>query len=176
MMRDVDGRVSHVTEVDTRLFRQATAALVIDPEIVAAGVRVEEKPGSVALHTRGLEDPAAATRVALAAAERTARGLGLLVRAGRMVVEIRPPGVDKGTAVDALLDRAAVKAALYVGDDTTDVDAMRALARRRSSGLQVLLVGVRSAEMPDGLAHLADSLIEQDEVELLLRALLDRSP
>jgi trehalose 6-phosphate phosphatase len=172
-MRDSRGRISSVSDVDTAPLRLAAAEFSRDPRILAAGVRVEEKPGGVALHTRGLDRPEEALKVALEVAAERADASGLVAREGRMVVELRPPGVDKGSAVEVLLDRASSRAALYVGDDSTDVDAMRVLARRRSSGLHVLLVGVRSGEMPEGLSELADHLVGQGDVPWLLAQLLE---
>ena len=62
---------------------------------------------------------------------------------GRKVLEVRPPvPIDKGQAVRDLVDRApASRAALFGGDDATDLDAFdaldalarRAAARRRAS-------------------------------------------
>ena len=47
---------------------------------------------------------------------------------GRKVLEVRPPvALDKGLGIAALLRSAPVTAALYVGDDTTDLDAFRGL-------------------------------------------------
>ena len=78
-------------------------------------------------------------------------------RWGRMVLEIRPPvEAHKGTAVRALVARAAVGRALYAGDDRTDVDAF--------TGLDDLELGVRvavdSPEAPPELLAAADLVVE----------------
>lgn len=89
-----------------------------------------------------------------------ARGGGLRPRWGRMVLEIRPPlDADKGTAVRRLLDEAGLRRALYAGDDTTDLDAFRALDE-----LEVAVrVAVASDEGPDDLRALADIVVDGPE-------------
>lgn len=99
----------------------------------------EFKTGSIAVHWRGLgecEAEAVRGRVLLGwmpIAERF--GLDLLEFDGG--VEIRPPETDKGEAVHALLREVAPETpAAYLGDDTTDEPAFRAINGR---GLSVLV-------------------------------------
>jgi trehalose 6-phosphate phosphatase len=122
------------------------------------GLRVEDKGPIVALHWRG----AAAEDAAEAAGERIAAdaaAAGLVVHRGRKVLELRPPvAIDKGTAIEALLAAGELTAALYAGDDRTDLDAFAALARLVASGrLQAAVrIGVTSAEGPAEIATRAD--------------------
>lgn len=128
----------------------------------------ERKPLSVSFHFRRADDEAAA-RAYLTRVEAAARAEGLVPRWGRMVLEVRPPvEADKGTAVEALLRRAAVPRALYAGDDTTDLDAFEGLA-----GLELAIrVAVDSAEAPPALLAAADLVVSgTDGVLALLRAL-----
>ena len=47
---------------------------------------------------------------------------------GRKVLEVRPPvALDKGLGIARLLRGGPARAALYVGDDTTDLDAFAGL-------------------------------------------------
>jgi trehalose 6-phosphate phosphatase len=127
----------------------------------------ERKPLSVSFHFRRADDEAAAraylTRVADAAAAE-----GLVPRWGRMVLEVRPPvDAHKGTAVRALVTRAAVRRALYAGDDRTDVDAFTGL-----DGLEVgVRVAVASPEAPPELLAAADVVVDgtRGVLELLRR-------
>jgi trehalose 6-phosphate phosphatase len=127
----------------------------------AAGVRVEDKGPIVALHWRGAADEAGAE----ALAERIAAGAeaaGLVLHRGRKVLELRPPGaVDKGTAVESLLLGSAATAALYAGDDRTDLDAYAALDRLVASGRlgYAVRIGVASAEGPEEIARRADVVV-----------------
>lgn len=128
----------------------------------------ERKPLTVSFHYRTASDPEAAKRALGAVAER-ARSEGLVPRWGRMVLEIRPPlRTDKGTAVAALLAGSGLRRALYAGDDTTDLDAFRALA-----GLELSVrVAVVTAEGPPALSGAADLVVDGPaELLELLRAL-----
>jgi trehalose 6-phosphate phosphatase len=105
----------------------------------------------------------------MAAVATRARGAGIDARFGRKVLELRPPvHADKGTAVTALLAHRGLRRAVYVGDDTTDVDAFHAL-RELELGVAV---GVRSAELPLVVEQAADVLVDGPPgVLALLRAL-----
>ena len=88
-----------------------------------------------------------------------------------MVLELRPSvEVDKGTAIEELLGED-FSAALYAGDDRTDLDAFAALRRMSASGrLQAALcVGVLSAEGPPEIAEQAEITVDGVDgvVELL---------
>ena len=73
-----------------------------------------------------------------------------------------PVEADKGTAVRTLLDEAALRRALYAGDDTTDLDAFRGLG-----GLELAVrIAVASAEGPSALGAAAD-LVVASPAELL---------
>jgi trehalose 6-phosphate phosphatase len=87
----------------------------------------EPKRLTLAFHYRDAEDEQAAVRQLEEVADR-AREEGLVARFGRKVLEVLPPlAGDKGTAVRSLIERAGVTRALVAGDDTTDLDAFRAL-------------------------------------------------
>lgn len=93
-------------------------------EIVAAhpGVRLERKPASVAVHTRGL-DP----QVAAAAVEAVRNGPAtwddVTVTQGKEVIELSVVATHKGTAVDQLRTQLSASAVLFIGDDVTDENA-----------------------------------------------------
>ncbi len=141
----------------------------------AAGLRREDKGPIVALHWRGADDEAAAETVvreiALAAEQ-----AGLHIHEGRRVLELRPPvPIGKDGAVRRLLADADVDAAMYVGDDRTDLDAFAGLRALRDEGrlTYALCVGVRSQETPDDLVAGADVLVDgTDGVRRLLEALI----
>jgi trehalose 6-phosphate phosphatase len=138
-------------------------------------VRAEDKDTIVAFHWRGAPDEQAAAR-AVDEIARLAVEEGLAVHWGRKVLEVRPPVVmDKGRGITALLRRAPVAAALYVGDDTTDLDAFRALRALVQSGdmQHAVCVAVESEEAPPELASDADLVVDgTGGVRALLEALL----
>jgi trehalose 6-phosphate phosphatase len=122
----------------------------------------ENKGLTASLHYRNSEDEDAA-RAALEDVKAGAERAGLVARFGRKVLELLPPlDVHKGTAVKALLSERSLKRALYAGDDTTDLDAFRAL-----DGLDVSVrIAVVSEEGPIELQEAADLTVGRPE-ELL---------
>jgi trehalose 6-phosphate phosphatase len=138
------------------------------------GIRLEDKGPIHAIHWRGASDVVAAeARAAEIAA--TAAASGLDVRRGRMVLELRPEvAVDKGAAVRRLVERAGASAALYAGDDRTDLDAFRALRELAAAGALgfAFCVGVASAEGPPEIQREADVVVASPSEFLdLLRGL-----
>ena len=126
-------------------------------------VRIEDKGPIQAFHWRGAPDEEAArTRIEGIAQE--AEAAGFITHWGRKVLEVRPPvPVDKGRAIDELLRRAAdVRAALYAGDDATDVDAWDALDRLLDEGRldARVRVGVDSDEGPRQIVERADLVVD----------------
>lgn len=109
--------------------------------VTAAGLGdyCERKPASLALHWRGLPDDARAQIAELARSHWSplteSRHFRLLDFDGGVELCIR--GHDKGAAVRTVLAEAPADAAVaYLGDDTTDEDAFRAIAGK---GLGVLV-------------------------------------
>ncbi|HEX8959907.1 MAG TPA: trehalose-phosphatase, partial [Solirubrobacterales bacterium] len=88
---------------------------------------------------------------------------GLDPRWGRKVLELRPVGGGgKDAAVAALLAADGVSAAVYAGDDRTDLDAFRRLRQLREQGEleTAVCVGVASSEAPPDLAEESDLTVD----------------
>jgi trehalose 6-phosphate phosphatase len=136
------------------------------------GVSLEDKMMTLGLHYR--EAPEQEEK-AVALANRLADTLGLKVRQGRKVVELRAPvDIDKGTAVARLAHAWMLKRALYAGDDLTDVDAFRGLRRlMREGGFEGIAIAVLSDETPIELEAVAD--ISVPSVDALLDLLTQLS-
>jgi trehalose-phosphatase len=77
---------------------------------------------------------------------------------GKMVLEIVPPaGVDKGYALRKLVREWRLDAALFLGDDTTDVAALAALRDLKARGeLRGAGVAVLYQDSPEELAMVAN--------------------
>jgi trehalose 6-phosphate phosphatase len=129
--------------------------------------RIENKGLTATLHYRDMDEDTA--RPMLDTIAERARARGFIARYGRKVLELVPPlEANKGTAVRQLLDERELHRALYAGDDTTDLDAFRALERMEPG----IRVAVASAESPADLIELADIVLAaQPDVLGLLRAL-----
>jgi trehalose-phosphatase len=118
------------------------------------GHAIERKAASVALHTRPMEADEAerAERELSAVWSRDAGEYGLECLHFKGGIEIRLAGVDKGTALDTLLESSpAGTFCVYVGDDTTDEDAFRAV---RDRGIGIRVGDPREETQATG--HLAD--------------------
>lgn len=105
-----------------------------------AGVQLEDKCYALALHYR-LARAATATRAIsqflATVTEYQRKGLMVDTIHGKKVIEVRPAGMHKGNAVQALLQgRSNTTLPIYIGDDTTDEDAFRVLTGR---GLTILV-------------------------------------
>jgi trehalose 6-phosphate phosphatase len=154
---------------------------VYTPEHHRSRLRSEDKEGIAAFHWRGAPDEHEAALLAHSIAER-AQTEGFAVHWGRKVLEIRPPvALDKGLGVSALLtsadhgNGARIESAVYVGDDTTDLDAFRSLRALVQAGslARAVCVAVSSEETPPELVEEADLVIDgQSGVRGLLEALL----
>jgi len=138
-------------------------------------VRMEDKEAIAALHWRGTPDEDDALAAIEEVAE-AAEAAGFVTHWGRKVLEIRPPvRIDKGAGIVGLLHETDLAAAVYVGDDVTDLDAFRGLRELQDMGRlgYALRVGVRSDETPAALEEEADVIVDGPEgVRGLLRALL----
>jgi trehalose 6-phosphate phosphatase len=138
-------------------------------------VRLEDKGAIVAFHWRGAPDEEAA-RSAIDAVASRAEAAGLRTHWGRKVLEVRPPvRIDKGAGIASLLADVDVDAAVYVGDDMTDIDAFRMLGQLVDEGkLQTAVrVGVRSEDGPAEISEEADVVVEGTAgVQELLRMLI----
>ena len=155
---------------------QDFAQNAFDERLRQLRVRLEDKEAIAALHWRGVpdeEDAEAAVREVAEAAEKA----GFQAHWGRKVLEIRPPvRIDKGAGIVSLLRDTDLTAAMYVGDDVTDLDAFRGLGELVEMGRvgKAVRVGVRSDEGPSKLGQEADWMVEgTDGVRELLKSLLD---
>lgn len=122
------------------------------------GTWIEEKGRALAVHTRRAADPAAAFAALREPLAELAARHGLMVEPGRAVLELRPPGTDKGVALTEFLAETSAEAVLYAGDDLGDLAAYSAVEKRRADGLPGLLVCSGSAEVPE-LAARADLVL-----------------
>lgn len=137
------------------------------------GTRAEYKGHAVAVHTRQAADPQAALDRLRAPLTDLAARHGLTVEPGRMVIELRPRGMDKGQALKTLIAERQSGAVMYVGDDLGDLAAFGAVRALRATGIPGLTVCSGSAEV-SALATEADLVVDgPDGVVTLLNGLAD---
>ena len=102
------------------------------------GVLLEDKGLTLALHYRKAPEAAdAAVAVAEAAAAESAGALVLLH--GKMVCELKPPGVDKGRAIADFLEEPPFtgRHPVFAGDDVTDEPGFRAINERGGVSIRI---------------------------------------
>jgi trehalose 6-phosphate phosphatase len=188
------GTIAYVGNHGGELLRPGSTRAEVNPELEAWAARVrdfttraytaqhqrirvrsEDKEAIAAFHWRGAPDEERAEEAVRAIASEAERE-GFAVHWGRKVLEVRPPvEFDKGLGIASLLRSEELDTALYVGDDTTDLDAFRALRGLASSGdiKTALCVAVDSDETPPELAAEADLVVDGPPgVRGLLEALL----
>ena len=102
------------------------------------GVRIEDKSLTLAVHYRAAPRAANACRRAVEEAVRRGGG-GLHVLEGRKVFEIKPSGIDKGTAIAEYLAEPpfAGRTAVFVGDDASDEDGFATVNRMGGRSIRV---------------------------------------
>ena len=146
-------------------------------ELEPLGAFVEEKGITASIHYRNA--PPEVGERCVEFVKREGERLGLRITVGRGVVEARPPiRADKGTAVRTLVEQYEPERSMFIGDDTTDLDAFRELDELRKEGAlkEILRVGVSSEEGPPEITSEADIVVDGvDGVGEVLRALLGES-
>jgi trehalose 6-phosphate phosphatase len=102
-----------------------------------AGLLVESKRGSIALHYRQAPELEALCLATMQAAVEASPGMTLLH--GKMVVEAKPSGASKGRAIEDFMREApfAGRTPLFVGDDITDEVGFSSVQRMGGLGVKV---------------------------------------
>ncbi|MBT2391187.1 trehalose-phosphatase [Streptomyces sp. ISL-1] len=146
---------------------------VLDDVGAWQGTWIEEKGQAVAVHTRRASDPQAAFEALRDPLAALAARHGLILEPGRMVLELRPPGMDKGVALSEYVREVEAEAVLYAGDDLGDLPAFAAVEKLRSDGMPGLLVCSGSTEVSE-VADRADLLLPGPPAVVDFLALLAR--
>ena len=126
------------------------------------GMIVEDKAISAGLHYRGAPEHAAPAE---ALARRLADETGLTLQPGKLVVELKTPGADKGTALKAFMREAPFAGGLPVmfGDDLTDEKGF--IAAEEEGGFGVLVGPPRATAARYGLPDVDSVLAWLETVE-----------
>jgi trehalose 6-phosphate phosphatase len=173
-----DGEVEVIPEALPYLEKVQELERLAREELAPQGAFIEEKGITASIHYRNV--PREVGEKCVEFVKREGERLGLRITVGRGVVEARPPiRADKGTAVRTLVEEYSPQRAMFIGDDTTDLDAFRELEVLREEGplREILRVGVASDEGPPEIQSEADIVVDGvDGVTALLRQLAHKLP
>ncbi|WP_405677317.1 trehalose-phosphatase [Streptomyces sp. NBC_01511] len=122
------------------------------------GTWIEEKGQAVAVHTRRATDPQGAFDALRGPLAGLAARHGLMLEPGRLVLELRPPGMDKGVALEEYVREVGAETVVYGGDDLGDLPAFAAVDTLRANGHPGLLLCSGTGEVPE-LAEKADLVL-----------------
>jgi trehalose 6-phosphate phosphatase len=138
--------------------RRELSAVIVEPHI-PVGVEVEDKGVALGVHLRRTEDPAAAAAALRPGLDALAARTGLVVEPGRMVLELRAPGIDKGSALRRFVRERGGRSVLFAGDDLGDLAAFAAVRDLRDHGVPGVTVCSASDEVSE-LAASADIVVD----------------
>jgi len=177
MERLEGGRLTVAPEA---LRSMSAIAAVLDAarsQVSEPAIFIENKGVTGSIHYRGVANPIVVRDEILAVVTPLAAAADLNVSLGRMVIEIRPPvTLNKGTALREIVEERGLRSLIFLGDDVTDIDAMRALSELREVGtIDGLSIGVLDSESPPEIVKFADALVyDVDGVRRLLTKLAER--
>ena len=193
-MVNIDGMIyvgNHGMESWVNDHTEMVESLTDYPEIIKAvireltlrlklkGITIEDKGITASIHYRQCPDTELAERTILSELKAIAQAGKLRTSRNKKTVELLPPlDFNKGTAVTELIRKYHLGAAVYMGDDVTDIDAFEAIHREAATPhFQGLAIGVTSKEMPARLIETADfTLSGVTDVARFLKWLCDNIP
>ena len=110
---------------------------LVDSSLIGGGIALEDKGAGLAVHYRAVPEREDEVKRVLHKAMHDLDSLQLIE--GKMVVEAKGRGFDKGVAVEIFMDSGAFDARtpVFIGDDVTDEDGMRAAIARGGFGIKV---------------------------------------
>ncbi|MBV9045424.1 MAG: trehalose-phosphatase [Alphaproteobacteria bacterium] len=125
--------ISHIQRPIPAALRAQFCALADQP-----GMFIEDKEVTLALHYRLVED-AHLPLARIADVETAARDAGFALLRGKKVLELKPAGTDKGTAIKNFVRHPpfAGRTPVFAGDDVTDSYGFGVLANLGGIGISV---------------------------------------
>lgn len=120
---------------------------------------LEDKGRAIGVHVRRAADPEGTFARLRDPLEAFAVEHGLHLEPGKLVLELRAPGTDKGGALRRLVDERGARAVVYAGDDLGDLAAYDAVEALRGEGMPGLLLCSLGGERT-ALADRADLVVD----------------
>ena len=150
----------------------------LTPLLSIKGISIENKGVTATIHYRLCPDPQMAEGEILNAVKALAQAKDLRIVKGRMAVNLLPPvDINKGTATLDLIQEYNLQGGIYLGDDSTDIDAFRAIHTARcKSNFRGFAIGILSPETPEELVKETDfTLNGVSDVERFLKWMLENA-
>jgi len=153
--------VGEEVKVDNKVEQYSTmiSAVLQDikPLFDIEGIILENKGTTASIHYRLCKDQESAKWHILNAITSSPSAQHLKIRQGRMVVELFPPvEVNKGSATRDLIREYQLRAAIYLGDDLTDLDAFRVIHEVKAPDFDGICIGVIDEETAPEVGEKAD--------------------
>ena len=166
-----NGELKVAPEAEPYLDRLRNTTEELVKRLTFPGIVMQTKPVGLSIHYRIASDPESTRAAILEAVESTGAADWMLVRDGRMVVELLlPVAIDKGTSLRTLVQERNLNGALVLGDDVTDVNMFKAAAELQAGGsVKAVNIGVVGDETPAEVMETTEyRLAGVDEVEAFL--------
>lgn len=147
-------------------------------ESLLPGCHIEDKRATITLHFRNAVQPDRAANIYREQTLKLAEQLDLKWMEGQKIFELRPKvEVTKGTALRSLITQHKLEKAIFLGDDTTDVDALKMARHLRQAGsCHAIGIGALGPESPPSVEENADlTLAGVPEVEAFLQSLIQKN-
>jgi trehalose 6-phosphate phosphatase len=142
----------HIDETVRRYRPSIVAAIEELQSNLTVGMWIEDKYATATLHYRMTPNPHETQRKLAPLMQEIAERHGLVTHGGNRLFELRPPvNKNKGTALEKLVTDYDLDAVLYIGDDLTDVDALKVAHELRiAHQCYGVGIGVMSKDNPSG--------------------------
>ena len=139
------------------------------------GIIVQRKRIGGSIHYRLSPNPVETRQKLLSLLEQPARQVNMSLSEGKQVVEVRVPlPINKGQALRQFAQRFSLQAAVFAGDDRTDLDAVREIERMRGRGIAALAIVVQHPDTLQELLQEADIVVQEVPGMVdLLRAMVE---
>lgn len=161
---------------DAQPYMPAVRALVKELESLKSieGVVIQDKWATVSIIYRQSPNLESTRKAIIGLLFNSPNAKQLRILGEKMVFGIVPPiDINKGTAVTDLIGKHHLRGGIFLGDDTADIPAFRAIHRKRTS-FEGLAIAVVNEETPEEVTNRADFTLDGvTETEILLKWLLE---
>jgi trehalose 6-phosphate phosphatase len=126
------------------------------------GIVIQRKSVGGSIHYRLSPEPEQARNTILSVLEKPAAEHGMVLREGKLVVEIQTPlKINKGQGLRRFIKEFGLHGVIFAGDDQTDLDALREIEQLRRQGIHALGIAVQHHDSPKEVLEHADLIVSE---------------